>query len=120
MDTEKASLILGHNWSDCLLPFRKILNPAKPYFINFTVKCESEVNDMIDHDGIPSVRKGIIRSSLALNTNGSCEIYRSSGFPVPLPLTGVPCVPSVKVIKKQVHCSSALSVRNYSWNDLND
>ena len=47
------------------------------------------------------------------------SIYRSSGFPVPLPLTGVSCAPSVKVIKKQVHYGSALSVRNYSWNDLN-
>ena len=29
METEKASLILGNNWSDCLQSLRKILNPAK-------------------------------------------------------------------------------------------
>ena len=56
------------------MSFGKILNPGKPYFINLTVKCESEVNAMIDHDGIPSVRKAMIRRSLALNTNGCWEI----------------------------------------------
>ena len=53
METEKTSLILGNNWSNCLLRSRKILNPGKLYFISLTVKFESEVNDMIDHDRIP-------------------------------------------------------------------
>ena len=38
METEKTGLILGNNWSDCLLLSRRILNPGKPYFVNLTVK----------------------------------------------------------------------------------
>ena len=34
------------------------------------VKCVRELNAMIDHDGIPLVRKAMIRCGLALNANG--------------------------------------------------
>ena len=34
--------------------------------MNLAVKCVTEVNGMVDHDGIPLVRKSMIRSSLTL------------------------------------------------------
>ena len=49
---------------------RKILNRGKPYFMNLAVKCVSEVNAMVNHDGVPLVRKAMIQCGLALNTNG--------------------------------------------------
>ena len=42
--------------------------------MNLAVECINEVNAMIDHDGIPSVRKAMVRCGLALNTNGCGEI----------------------------------------------
>ena len=44
--------------------------------MNLAVKCVSEVDGMIDRDGIPLLRKAMIRCGLALNTNGCWEITR--------------------------------------------
>ena len=44
--------------------------------MNLEVKRVSEVNDMVDHDGIPLVREAIILCGLALNTNGYWEITK--------------------------------------------
>ena len=49
---------------------KKILNPGKPDFMNLEVQCLSEMNAMADDDGIPFVRKAMIRCNIALNTNG--------------------------------------------------
>ena len=38
--------------------------------------CVSEVSAVIDRDGIPTVRKAIIRYGLALNANGCWEIMQ--------------------------------------------
>ena len=73
-EQKRNSLILSNNWSDGPRSSGKILNPGKPYFMNLAVKCVSEVNAMMDHDGIPLVRKAMIRCGLALNTNGCWEI----------------------------------------------
>ena len=74
MGTEKNSLILNNNWSDGLRSSGKSLNPGKPYFLDLSVKCVSEVNAMSDDGGIPLVQNAMIRCSLALNTNGRWEI----------------------------------------------
>ena len=50
------------------------MNPGKLYFMNLSVKYVSEVNAMIDNDGIPLFRKAIIRCGLAQNTYGCWEI----------------------------------------------
>ena len=42
--------------------------------MNLQVKCVSEVNGMINCDGIPLVRKAMIQCGLALYTNGCWEI----------------------------------------------
>ena len=46
---------------------RKILNPGKSCFMNFAVQFVSEVNAIIDFDGISLFRKAMTRCSLALN-----------------------------------------------------
>ena len=73
-EQKKRSLILSNNWSDGPRSSGKVKNPGKSYFMNMAVKCVSEVNAKIDHDGIPVVRKAKIRCGLALNTNGCWEI----------------------------------------------
>ena len=55
MGTKKRSLILSNDWSDGLPSSGKVINPGKPYFMNLAVKCVSQVNAIIDHDGIPLV-----------------------------------------------------------------
>ena len=42
--------------------------------MNLAITCVSAVIAMIDHDGIPLVRKDIIWYGLALNTSGCFEI----------------------------------------------
>ena len=42
--------------------------------MNLEAKCVSEVNAMVDHDGIQLFRKAMIRCGLALSTNGFWEI----------------------------------------------
>ena len=74
MGTEKKDLILSNNWSDGPRSSGKILIPGKSYFMNLAVDFVSEVNDMIDHDEIPFVRKAMIRCGLALNKNCCWEI----------------------------------------------
>ena len=76
MGTEKEHLVLNNNWSDGPRSSAKILHPGKPYSMNLAVKCASEVNAVIDHNGIPLVRKAMIRCGLALNTNGCWEIIQ--------------------------------------------
>ena len=44
------------------------------YSINSAVKLVSEMNAMIDYNGVPLVRKAIICSVLALNANSCKEI----------------------------------------------
>ena len=44
--------------------------------MNLEVKYVSEVNAMVGQDGIPLVRKAMIRCGLALITNSCCEITR--------------------------------------------
>lgn len=55
MGTEKISSILSNTWSDVPRSSGKILNLGEPYFMNLTVNCGSEVNTMIDRNGIPLV-----------------------------------------------------------------
>ena len=71
---KKNSSILGSNWSDGPWSFGKIRNLGKPYFLDLSLNCVSEVNPMIRHGGIPLVRKAMIRFGLALNTNNCWEI----------------------------------------------
>ena len=73
MGTEESSIILSNNWTDGPRSSGIFINPGKPYFMNLAEKCVSEVNAMIDHDGIPVVRKAMINSGLELNTNGCWE-----------------------------------------------
>ena len=75
-EQKRNSLILSNNWSDGPRSSGKVLNPAKPYFVNSAVKCVSEVSGMIDRDGITLVRKAIIRCSLALTTNVCLDITK--------------------------------------------
>ena len=62
------------NRSDGQRSSGKILNPENPYFMNFAFICLSEVNAMIDRDGISFARKVLTRCGLTLNINGCWEI----------------------------------------------
>ena len=44
--------------------------------MNLEIKCVSQVNAIVYHDGIPLVRKAIMRHGLPLNANGFWEIKK--------------------------------------------
>ena len=70
---EKISLIQESKWSAGPRASRKLLNPGKKYYMNLAVRYVEAVNAMQDDDGIPVVRKAMIRCGLSLNTNGQWE-----------------------------------------------
>ena len=74
MGEGKHQLNFRNNWSRGPRSSGKVLNPGKPDFMNLVVICVSEVNAMNDHDGIPLVRKAMIRRGLSLNSNGCWQI----------------------------------------------
>ena len=49
---------------------RKLFKPGKECYMNLAIRCVEAVNAMQDENGIPLVRKGIIRCGFSINING--------------------------------------------------
>lgn len=70
---EKMERLKNGDWADGIRKSGKLQHPGRGYYLKLAARCVSEVNAMKDKDGLPLVRKAMIRCGLSLNTTGKWE-----------------------------------------------
>ena len=73
MEAKKVQLIRYNQWSAGTRASVKLLNPGKRFYLFLAIKSVAFINSMVDEDGMPLVRKVMIRCGLALNLTGRLE-----------------------------------------------